>query len=607
MIFYQNKARCAPCGLLVFLALWLVTIIYFPVLAAIIFPGTIFNLIILRNKLFDIFAPGMSAAFWIIVFAFLKFIPLNYVQIFYALQSLFAGLFLFAALKYKNVDFRLFNPGRETVFTVIFLMYLMPIFIQNTPAGADMATHTYTAKVILNNGGAFPKSFEPLVPINHFGFAPYGMPALTSLLSLLENIPVAKSMLIVIALSYAFFAAAVYQFLIKFIKPWPAALTVFMLLFFGYDINRYLVWGGVPTILSISFMIFGINHFHLDSKNIIIKTILISIFFAASFYTHPTPLSGLIHFTFVYFIYLVFKRKPLQIKRVLFIVLITVLFLIPFLTSIVPVSQTTTEAVGAAFKADYMGLSDKRGEVVFSTIDFIKNRTGERLFVLFIFGVLISLKEKRKEAMWATVAFFVLFLLIINSQIKILPWTIVLFPDRILTAEGVVIGFFVGIFLEKLFDYISTIWKSGQIYQMLLLPFVVLLLLYAVNIMRFEYLRGIINEPRDNVSVTDDDLTVFKWISENTKPTDIIDNNYGDAGIWIPTIVNRTIKWNDSYAQYLAQINDGQNKFSPSYIFVGSNVVYNGLVKYSNKDMINNLLYIPVFASGNAGVYKIKK
>ncbi len=77
-------------------------------------------------------------------------------------------------------------------FVLIMISFLSIYRYQTVPPGADMATHTYTAQVISDNR-LFPRSYYPLVPIDAFGFMPYGMSVIISYVQIIVDLSVQKS------------------------------------------------------------------------------------------------------------------------------------------------------------------------------------------------------------------------------------------------------------------------------------------------------------------------------------------------------------------------------------------------------------------------------
>ena len=107
--------------------------------------------------------------------------------------------------------------------------------------------------------------------------------------------------------------------------------------------------------------------------------------------------------------------------------------------------------------------------------------------------------------------------------------------------------------------------------------------------------------------INKDDINVFNWISKNTSENDVFLNNYGDAGIYIPAVTYRKITWYD-FTQYDKEsITNGIKKLKPTYLFIGSKVVYPDGIKYTYNEVENKATYREVFSSGNAHLFKIIK
>ena len=91
-------------------------------------------------------------------------------------------------------------------------------------------------------------------------------------------------------------------------------------------------------------------------------------------------------------------------------------------------------------------------------------------------------------------------------------------------------------------------------------------------------IQGVRNNEKDFVgkqaersSLTANDRRAIAWIAGNTAEDAVIDNNYGDAGTWIPAIAGRAVTRAHVNVVYLDKL---QAQAAPTYRFVREKCVY---------------------------------
>ena len=217
----------------------------------------------------------------------------------------------------------------------------------------------------------------------------------------------------------------------------------------------------------------------------------------------------------------------------------------------------------------------------------------------------MSFFVKIKHKYWFYASLLVIFIIILNSRYWFLPLSPLLYPDRAISVAIIPISFFIGSLLHKFPIYPYS--TRGQFLSYILI--IILISIYPVEkqtLLRktIENYRWIYKESAQKVSVTQDDIKVLNWISENTKQDEIFDNNYGDAGIWIPAIAYRKTKVNHSVPADFDELSK-MSSLKPTYAFVGRKIVYPPMTLYS-KVLGYNDRYELVYSSGNAKVYRVK-
>ena len=92
------------------------------------------------------------------------------------------------------------------------------------------------------------------------------------------------------------------------------------------------------------------------------------------------------------------------------------------------------------------------------------------------------------------------------------------------------------------------------------------------------------------------------WLEKHTNKTDVIQNNYGDAGLWIPSIIFRPITEAHINLIYMDKI---KPLGEPKYIYIGKKRVYHCPLK--NSAFKNDDKYESVYSNQGVYIYRIIK
>jgi hypothetical protein len=105
--------------------------------------------------------------------------------------------------------------------------------------------------------------------------------------------------------------------------------------------------------------------------------------------------------------------------------------------------------------------------------------------------------------------------------------------------------------------------------------------------------------------VTSADMDAFKWIDREIGKKAVFGNNYGDAGLWIPAIIGRTIMDPHSEPVNYEELKARLRRYSADYIYIGSKAVY-GNIQYKKEDLQKYpLKYKLIYINDGAQVWKI--
>lgn len=104
--------------------------------------------------------------------------------------------------------------------------------------------------------------------------------------------------------------------------------------------------------------------------------------------------------------------------------------------------------------------------------------------------------------------------------------------------------------------------------------------------------------------VTRSDMDAFKWMDTVLNKQAVIENNYGDAGIWIPAVDGMTITNPHIIPAYRKELYGNLMQLEPAYIYIGSKAVYP--VDIKAQDLEDHYRkYRRVYSNGEAQVWKI--
>lgn len=551
-----------------------------------------------------------SLAFWAVVFPLLKFIPLTYTATIY-MVSVCVYIFIFLT---KSGFVSITRPSLKDLiillgFSILIILYLRIYYILPASPGADMATHTYTTRVIMDKNG-YPKTYEPIVPIKTFGFSPTGFPSVAAAIGLLAPLTADRAALLLSVLTYPILGLSLYIFLTSYFSSVTSIITVLLVLFTATDIKGYFMWGGNPSVLAIAFLttVCTIITRYIDFKKLYVAPLaLLSIFLVASFETQPVPVVTFIYVAVPILIYIISKtRNRITIMRSILIILgISFILLIPYITSIKIPSSTTTALI-----KEYSMITTPysiQGSWETSLLNiplFVANRIGTLFFILFIIGIFIGTTKNDKHTPWYLIATIVLFLLLLNSKYWVLPLSMALYPDRVLGAATILFTYATGLTIETIRKTaLQPRWGIHNKVILLLCAFI--WLPYTINYLFVVPYGMIISEAIKYTSVTTNDLRAFNWIKQNTSTYDVFQNNEGDAGIWVPIFTGRKVTKNDSSPQDYDELFSTQSKLVASYVYVGDKIVYPERVNYKFSKLENKARFSLVYQSGSAKIYKI--
>jgi len=534
----------------------------------------------------EIFA--LSCSFWIFSLWFADLINLNLKEIKYIciIFTVFISLIIDLKNTNKKINVSFNNLFVSTLFlSIIFLFFFIPVFFVITPAGGDMSMHTYISKMIIDSQGV-PNNYYPVLNNINFDNYPIGFESLISFFSEFSNIPIYSSAKFITSFSYFFLTLSIFNFL-KLYCNFNKSIFISSFSIFFSQILEFVGWGGNPTIISIAF--FGIFlSIILSKEKKLIDSLLASFYFCASFLsTFIITYAGCFIFVIPIFLLLIFKssKKLINIKFIFYFIFFTIIILFPFIFNSQFLDENQVNQMTSWIRNFDHSWKGNLSNFYYTIPLYITERIGKYFsitFVLFFIYYFYKKKNISNQVLLNLIFVLLIFFLVLNTQFFLLPFSYVLWPERFV----MLLLFPFSVFIIKGIEELELIYKKNNIIKSL---FILVGIIY-ISFLSFERKLPYKNYIRKYIEispVTKSDLKAILWLKNNTSSNDIINTNYGDAGLWIPAIISRKITrphlsskfekfYYDSKHFTDRRIMDENNA---NFIFIGSKCIYKCPIK----------------------------
>jgi len=360
--------------------------------------------------------------------------------------------------------------------------------------------------------------------------------------------------LLMSCLTHSLICFGLYVFLLRFFEKRASATGAIAATFLTRSPQWVIRWGGNPTVLALFFFIIAFSLIiELRGKASWPKMTLASLFLAATLITHSIVfyIGGIV--LVVYFLMSFNDHKDLLASSIgLFIIMLVLL--VPYLIDLkFTLTKTAIESTRAWQMAD-------ASSVIYDLI------AGIPFLMLSAFGLPALFKKNRKVAIIFLAITTAMVLLTINYRFWFMPFSYLLYPGRVVLAFIIPLAVFACPAIEK----IATMQKKH-----LLAIFTAIGLIFYCAFYLFNSISM--------CSVTQADLDAFRWMDTTISKKAVIINNYGDAGLWIPAIIGRTITNPHSEPIHFEELKAGLSKLKADYVYIGSKAVYG--IDYKKEDL----------------------
>ena len=405
----------------------------------------------------------ISLGFWICISWFISWLalPLDLSALF--LQLLFI-IYFFAKYtpKIKEVVSKnsiasiKHTPLHYVVLILVLLLISFPVLFITIPPGCDTSMHSYITRLIINNNG-LPHSYRPILPVDYFGSYSAGYHIVTALVSGVNTVYLRHAINFISILVYPLSLLALIFSLTNFFSEKIAIYT--SIIFFG--VNRTYIgtiwWGGNPSILSFAFCLFSFGLIMYAVQNRNSKALYFSAFTIAAIpLVHAIPAITFVYVSFVGYIILLYHYR-VHFKWILLntilLVICVLLLLTPFLIHFKNDNSPELLSMIKNWQNEMMNnkLSNTLSDNLFVAADQIKYRIGDVLTILS--GISLAFLfyfKKYKQIIFSSIFILFIYLLVLNSAYWILPFSELLYPERVVYFMIICWAFIFGYFLTEL-------------------------------------------------------------------------------------------------------------------------------------------------------------
>ena len=543
--------------------------------------------------------------FWIVLFWYLRYVPVPLSQLAALAFPVSVVLLVLLALRNRSVPV---SCGRHDLLVLVVLVVLLVLRFKAmasviAPAGADMSMHTYVAALISMADG-IPGSYEPLVPIETFSTFPVGFHVLTAIISLTGNMEVYRAGLLMTCMTYFLLTLFSYALLRNWLGRAGALAASVLVSYFFHDPGSFITWGGIPTVLAIGMVLLFLTFKESNDLSPSVSIMGASLTLAGILLIHTIIFVQVFYLLFITLPVYYWQRGRLrrgEIKAFVSLALLFFCLTLPYILNIdfgvltpgtLDLMKNWVRNTDHAWHGNYKN-------AFWSIPVYIARRLGYHYIIaIFVIAGLAWIKKgfwrnNREIIIACTVYVLSAIVLIVNTRYWLLPFSFAIYPERVVAMLIIPFALLCGLAL----DHLSRDDVRFRLQRFLPASLAVILVLMAVTRYNFTHFEApLIRES----SVTRDDLRGLLWLRENTKTADVVRNNYGDAGVWIPAIAMRpatAAHVNFAYLDKTRPLPD------PRYVFVGSKCVYQPC-SITAFTMAADPAFREVFHSGETFVYE---
>ena len=410
---------------------------------------------------------------------------------------------------------------------------LVPYAAWPVAPGADMSLHSLSALLLVWHDG-LPRSYEPLLPIATFGAYTPGLHGLAADVALLSGLPAYRAAFLVAVAAHGLLQVALYAVLKRFFAPGVAALAAVLGLGMARVPQAFLGWGGNPTVLALAFVVAAAALLARGTNRS--PAVAAGLFLGAAVVTHAMIAACALACAPLVLAVLGDAgpaERPLVRGRFLMAGVVALLAAAPFLLRL----DFTLSAAERAWLADHLRTHyaldwQQRYARAYplAVLRYVVGSLNDAFLAASLLGLVLAWRGRIREGTGgrglAALGTSAVLLVALAASAR---WgglgAVVIFPERPLALLSLLLCAGLAFLVERL-----TVRR--------LFPLALLAVLAGTAGERaHRYYWG----GAANVMVNEDDLAAMRWLEAHTKPLDVVCNDYGTAGLWVPALAGRSI------------------------------------------------------------------
>jgi hypothetical protein len=438
---------------------------------------------------------------------------------------------------------------------------LMPYAAWPVAPGADMSLHSLSTLLLVWRDG-IPRTYEPLLPIPAFGAYTPGLHALAADIALLSGLPAWRAAFLVSAAAHGLLTVAAYAALSRFFDRRVAALAAVVGLGMARVPQSFFGWGANPSVLALAFVTAAAALLARGSGRS--PAVAAGLFLAAAVVTH-TMIAACALAAAPLAVASIALAEPAERGRVrdryLVAGLVAVLAALPFLARL----DFTLSPVERAWLADHLRTHYARDWqeryarlYPFAVLHFVVGSLNDAFLIVSLLGMWLGHRARARGVAALGLTAALLVALAATARWGG-PGPVVVFPERPMAVLAV-------LFCAGLAFVLRELLRAPRLLQ----GAAVLVLLGTAAERAHRYYWG----GAANVMVGRDDLEAMGWIAAHTRPLDLVCNDYGSAGLWVPAIAGRAISAPHLPPFYLDEFRDGSRGRRCAFTYVSSRAFF---------------------------------
>lgn len=479
---------------------------------------------------------GLSWSIWMLLFWIAFTIKIPVAILFWGLLSL---CLLYSVIYFRS-NWKLTLPNLTApnlVFGFSILFLVLPFIWMTIPPGCDVAMHGYISRLIVNSNG-LPLNYDPFLPDSPFGGYSAGYQALTALIAGLSDTLLHEAINLISLMVYAFLLINICALYACFMSIESALSSSAITLFVSKSILTTIHWGGNPTIISLAFCLSFVWLVIQGIKNQKLVLFLLAAFsFVAVPITHAIPAVTMVYLCVPVFAILFYEHahnSKWMLMNLLYMGAFIILLIVPFAINFHNVTSPELIAMIRDWQFTMMGNTLGKGlwYNIKACMAQVTYRAGDPISILCGAGILsMVISHRFKPLIYGAILVLGIFLLVLNSAYWILPFSEILYPERVLYFLIVLMGIPVGYLISSIsslpYKYTSRITVS------------LVLVLWGLGLYSYQKGYALAINGNNKVVCGKEEMLAFEWANTNTETNAIFTCTYADIGMWIPTFSNR--------------------------------------------------------------------